>query len=291
MQQLRPQARSKPHIILLTGMSGAGKSQALKALEDVGYEAIDNIPLNLLPIVAGQTDAAERIVLGVDVRSRNFSPEKLFASLDTWREGDSREVTLVFLECDDVILQRRFTETRRKHPVAKDRPVEDGIRLERELLAPVRKEADIIMNTSDFSVHDLKRYIRDHFASEVGEMLVFVTSFSFREGVPRDADMVLDVRFLQNPHWEESLRPMTGKDAPVAKYIKADKDFPAFFDNVCGLVKPLLPRYLEEGKSYFTIAIGCTGGRHRSVFITENLAGYLAELGYKVGVRHRNLQE
>lgn len=280
------------HIILLTGMSGAGKSMALKYLEDMGYEAIDNIPLKLLPVVIGQTQKdVQRLVLGVDVRSRDFSPSRLLEALDTWREETDAKVTLVFMECEDVLLQRRFTETRRKHPLAKDRPIEDGIRLERELLAPVRDAADYILNTSGYSVHDLKRHIRDHFAANANELLVFVTSFSFREGVPREADMVLDVRFLSNPHWEEALRPMNGKDAPVAEYVAKDKDFAAFFKNLCTLVTPLLPRYREEGKSYFTIAIGCTGGRHRSVFTTEKLAGFLDGLGYKVGIRHRDLKE
>lgn len=291
MQPLKAIEEGKRHIILLSGMSGAGKSQALKCLEDMGYEAIDNIPLNLLPLVAGQSDTANRLVLGVDVRSRDFSPERLFSALNTWRDAQNTEVTLVFMDCDDIRLQRRYTETRRKHPMASDRPVEDGIRLERELLAPVREKADFILNTSNFSVHDLKRYIRDHLAPESSELLVFVTSFSFREGVPRDADMVMDVRFLSNPHWEENLRALSGKDTAVGEYISCDKDFDKFFGGLCDLVEPLLPRYREEGKSYFTIAMGCTGGRHRSVYTAEKLAGYLTQLGYKVGTRHRDLKE
>lgn len=283
-------ASDKRHIILLTGMSGAGKSLALKYLEDMGYEAIDNIPLNLLPMVAGQAEeGADKLVLGIDVRSRDFSPERVMAVVDNWRASGQCEVMLVFMDCEDILLQRRFTETRRKHPLATDRPIEDGIRLERELLAPVRDAADTVLNTSGYSVHDLKRHIRDRFAADGSELLVFVTSFSFREGVPRDADMVMDVRFLSNPHWDEQLRPLNGRDAPVAEYIGRDKDFAPFFDNLCKLVKPLLPRYREEGKSYLTIAIGCTGGRHRSVFTAEKLAGFLSGLGYKVGIRHRDL--
>lgn len=280
------------HIILLTGMSGAGKSLALKYLEDMGYEAIDNIPLKLLPMVAGQADeGADKLVLGIDVRSREFSSERVLQAVENWRKAEHCTVTLVFLDCDDIMLQRRFTETRRKHPLATDRPIEDGIRLERELLAPVRDAADYVLNTTAYSVHDLKRHIRDHFSADGNELLVFVTSFSFREGVPREADMVLDVRFLANPHWVDALRPMNGKDAPVAEYVARDKDFPAFFDNMCSLVQPLLPRYREEGKSYLTIAIGCTGGKHRSVFTAEKLAGFLSDLGYKVGIRHRDLKE
>lgn len=285
-------APDKRHIILLTGMSGAGKSLALKYLEDMGYEAIDNIPLGLLPMVAGQAEeGADRLVLGIDVRSRDFSPERVLATVDSWRAAEQRDVTLVFMDCDDIMLQRRFTETRRKHPLATDRPIEDGIRLERELLAPMRAAADYVLDTGGYSVHDLKRHIRDRFAVDGNGLLVFVTSFSFREGLPRDADMVVDVRFLSNPHWDEELRPLSGKDAPVADYVARDKDFAPFFDNLCRLVQPLLPRYREEGKSYFTLAVGCTGGRHRSVFIAEKLSGFLSGLGYKVGIRHRDLKE
>jgi RNase adapter protein RapZ len=281
----------KREILLLTGMSGAGKSHALKCFEDMGYEAIDNIPLSLLPVVTAQPAGAQKLVLGVDVRSREFSPEKLFDALNAWRSLPDCEASLVYLDCEDVALQRRFTETRRKHPLASDRPVADGLRLERELLEPVRAKADVLLDTTGFSVHDLKRYIRDNFAEESSELLVFVTSFSFREGVPRDADMVVDVRFLANPHWVEGLRAKTGKDAEVGEYIRQDKDYAGFFERLCALLTPLLPRYREEGKSYFTIATGCTGGKHRSVFTTENLAGYLSQLGYKVGIRHRDLKE
>lgn len=284
---------SPRHIIVLTGLSGAGKSHALKCFEDMGYEAIDNIPLNMLGLVARQVrgrDVPQHIALGVDVRSRDFSPENLLAALKNWRLSKANKVSLVFLDCDDEALQRRFTETRRKHPLALDRPVEDGITLERELLAPVRAVADDVINTTTFSVHDLKRYVRDHFSSETSELLLFVTSFSFREGLPRDADMVIDVRFLSNPHWDESLRPLNGKDAPVQAYIEQDKDFAPFFERLCQLLVPMLPRYKEEGKSYFTVAVGCTGGKHRSVFVTEKLAGFLSGLGYKLGVRHRDLK-
>jgi RNase adapter protein RapZ len=171
-----------------------------------------------------------------------------------------------------------------------DRPVEDGIILERELLEPVRNAADAIINTSHFSVHDLKRYVRDHFTSETSELLLFVTSFSFREGLPRDADMVIDVRFLKNPHYDPLLRPLNGQDVPVQKFIEKDPDFEMFFKRLCDLLIPMLPRYREEGKSYFTIAVGCTGGKHRSVFVAEKLSGFLSDLGYKLAVRHRDLK-
>lgn len=280
-------------IVVLTGLSGAGKSHALKSLEDMGYEAIDNIPLNMLGLVARQVrgqDVPRHIVLGVDARSRDFAPERLLAALKNWKRAGKHKVDLIFLECDDDVLQRRFTETRRKHPLALDRPIEDGISLERELLAPVREVADAVVDTTHFSVHDLKRYIRGHFAEEASELSLFVTSFSFREGVPRDADMVIDVRFLSNPHYVDELRPLNGKDAPVAEYVAKDKDFAPFFERFTQLLLPLLPRYKEEGKSYFTVAVGCTGGKHRSVFVAEKLAGFLSDQGYKMGVRHRDLK-
>lgn len=279
-------------ILLLTGMSGAGKSQALKTLEDMGFEAIDNIPLSLLEAVLVRGGRGpSKLAIGVDVRSREFSPETVMNLMQRWRADSRLKAQLVFLECEDDVLQRRFTETRRKHPLAQDRPVSDGIALERELLAPVKHDADAVVNTTRFSVHDLKRYIHDHFSSSGGsELLLFVTSFSFREGIPRDSDMVMDVRFLANPHYDEVLRPLNGKDAPVAEYIEKDKDFQEFFKRFTELLTPLLPRYKAEGKSYFTVSIGCTGGKHRSVFVTEKLAGFLSTLGYKVGIRHRDLK-
>lgn len=293
MNDIPSNQASPRHIIVLTGLSGAGKSHALKCLEDMGYEAIDNIPLNMLGLVARQVrgrDVPRHIALGVDVRSRNFSPETLLAALKNWRLSGANKVNLVFLECENEVLQRRFTETRRKHPLALDRPVEDGILLERELLEPVRNAADAIINTSYFSVHDLKRYVRDHFASETTELLVFVTSFSFREGLPRDADMVIDVRFLTNPHYDPILKPLNGTDFPVQQFIEQDTDFHSFFIQLCKLIEPMLPRYKKEGKSYFTFAVGCTGGKHRSVFVAEKLTGFLSDLGYKVAVRHRDLK-
>lgn len=280
------------HIIVLTGMSGAGKSQALKSLEDMGYETIDNIPLNLLGMVAGQAgEGPARLVLGVDIRSRDFSSEALFSALENWRGGEGNKVTLAFLDCDDEALQRRFTETRHKHPLAMDRAVTDGIALERELLRPIKAQADTVIDTTAFTIHDLKRHIKGIFGSKEEEsLLVFVTSFSYRDGVPRDADMVLDARFLKNPHYDEALRDLNGRDEAIARFIEQDKGFPGFFSRLCELVAPLLPRYKEEGKSYFTIAIGCTGGKHRSVFLAEKLAGFLSNLKYKVNIRHRDLK-
>ena len=278
-------------IVVVTGLSGAGKTQALKSLEDLGYEAVDNLPLHLLHAVApdgSDNNTPKKLALGVDVRSRNFSPDTLLGAVQQWKDSEDYNASLLFMECDNVSLNRRFTETRRTHPLAVDRRVADGIALERELLKPVYEVADYVIRTADLSIHDLKRTIRDYFAAESAELLTFVTSFSFRKGVPRDADMVLDVRFLRNPHYEEALRPLTGQNAAVAAYIEEDDGFPEFFTNLCTLLTPLLPRYREEGKSYFTIAVGCTGGKHRSVFIAEKLGKYLDGQGYKSKIRHRD---
>jgi RNase adapter protein RapZ len=278
-------------ILIITGLSGAGKSHALKSLEDSGFEAIDNLPLSLLRAVAGQgSDAAPaRLAIGVDVRSRDFSAENLFWVIENWRSELHCRLELLFLDADDDVLQRRYTETRRRHPLALDRAVADGIALERELLQPLRKAADRVLNTSALTVHELKRYMQEHFSPFSSSFLVFLTSFSYREGLPRDADMVLDVRFLRNPHYEVHLREKTGLDHDVGAYIIQDTDFESFYANLTTLLSPLLPRYLQEGKSYFTLAVGCTGGKHRSVFVVEKLAGFLRNLGYKVGVRHREL--
>lgn len=278
-------------LVILTGVSGAGKSSALKYLEDLGYEAIDNLPLRLLSAVAGMPSGTEhRLVVGIDVRSRDFSVKKLLNFIEKQRKQAPYPVKVVFLDCEDSVLQNRYTETRRKHPLAVDRPVEDGIRLERELLEEVKATADWVLDTSRFSVHDLKRHIHTAFSDVGANLKVFVSSFSFKEGVPRDADMVIDVRFLANPHWNEQLRPLTGKDAPVQEFIAQDRDFAAFYHNLIQLLAPLLPRYKEEGKSYLTLAFGCTGGKHRSVFCAEKAAGDLAEMGYNVSVRHRDLE-
>jgi len=266
-------------LIIVTGMSGAGRSTALKAFEDMGYEAVDNLPLSLLPNLVVPTTDQPPLALGVEV-----------AALDSLVDDQGLDLRIVFLDCDDDRLERRYTETRRPHPLAAERPVGDGIRLERERVRPLRDRADLVVDTSLLTPGDLKRVLHGHFhlAVEPG-LSIFVTSFSFRQGLPRDADLVLDVRFLRNPHYVAGLKPLSGKDAAVGEYIAADPDFPALFDQLCGWLKPLLPRYEREGKSYLTIAIGCTGGRHRSVYVAERLAGWLHRDGRSVSVAHRDL--
>jgi UPF0042 nucleotide-binding protein len=272
-------------------MSGAGRSTALKALEDFGYEAVDNLPLSLLPrLLAGDPRGGRPAAIGVDVRTRDFSAAALPAALRPL-EGEARlDLRLVFLDCDDDRLGRRYTETRRRHPLAGDRPVMDGIRLERQRLSSLREAADLVIDTSALTAADLRRILKGHFALEATSGIsVFVTSFSFRQGLPREADLVFDVRFLKNPHYVPSLRPLTGLDPAVGAYIEADPDFPSFFDRLQQLVLPLLPRFEAEGKTYLTIAVGCTGGRHRSVFVAERLAARLREQGSRVAVGHRDV--
>lgn len=268
---------------MVTGLSGAGMSSALKVLEDCGYEVLDNFPLNLIiPLLDNDSD--KPIAIGIDTRTRNFNPKSLQEAVNTYN------AQLLFVDCSEKELQRRYNETRRKHPLAKDRTVTDGIQQERALLEPLKKSADFLVNTTDLSIHDLRRYIEGEFSLNASQSLkICALSFGFKNGIPREADIVMDVRFLKNPHWEESLRPLTGQNDAVAKYIEQDESLNEFFNNFKNLIEPLLYKYQEEGKHYLTIAIGCTGGKHRSVFVTEKLAKWLKELNQTVHIKHRDM--
>ncbi|CAO3379845.1 RNase adapter RapZ [Azospirillum argentinense] len=278
-------------LVLVTGMSGAGMSVALKALEDLGYEAVDNLRLSLVPALLEQADPRRRpLALVIDSRTRDFSAHAMLEEVEALKTHAGLDVQLVFLDCGDETLQRRFTETRRRHPLAIDRPVPDGIQLERTMLLPLKRQADVTIDTTQLSIHDLRRILAGNFQIGAQAALqVFVTSFSFRMGLPREADLVFDVRFLTNPHYDPDLRPLTGLDPRVAARVEGDPDFAEFFRHLTDLLQPLLPRYNQEGKSYLTIAVGCTGGKHRSVFVAERLAGWLGGLGLKVGISHREL--
>lgn len=281
----------KRRIVLLTGMSGAGLSTALKAFEDLGYEAVDNLRLGLVPALVEDDEGMEKpLAIAIDSRNANFTVDEF---LKIARELGSREelsVSLVFLECSDDVLQRRFTETRRRHPLAVDRPVTEGIKKERELLLRLVDEVDQVIDTSLLSINDLRRIVAGNYRlDDAPGLTIFITSFSFRHGIPREADLVFDARFLINPHWDINLRPLTGQNPAVAEYIMKDRDYDEFIKNLIKLIMPLLPRYSQEGKSYLTIAVGCTGGRHRSVLVAEQLATILAGSGYIVGVGHRDL--
>lgn len=280
----------KTEVLLVTGMSGAGKSTALKALEDMGYEAVDNLPISLLAsLVRPVADGGRPLAIGVDIRTRDFGVDSFLEQIDRLIAEQTTDVSLLFLDCEDEILRRRYTETRRRHPLAADRPLMDGIKHERQLVAGLRDRADFAIDTSELLHADLQRLLRTHYGAETKTGLtVFVTSFSFRRGLPREADLVLDVRFLANPHYDPALRPLTGKDEGVANFVAEDPDYRAFFDSLTAMLETLLPRYGHEGKSYLTIAIGCTGGRHRSVFVAEELTDWLRNRGSRVEVSHRD---
>jgi UPF0042 nucleotide-binding protein len=230
------------------------------------------------------------VAVGVDIRTRNFAVRPFLDALKEIDADPALDVTLVFVDCEDEVLRRRYTETRRRHPLAQGRPLSDGIVAERRLVAPLRRRADMVIDTSTLSVRDLRRVIGIQLGlGEAAGMAVFVVSFSYRNGLPREADLVFDVRFLRNPHYEAALRPLTGKDDAVAEFIAADPDYPAFVDGVCDMLRRLIPRYQAEGKSYLTIAVGCTGGRHRSVAVAERLGACLDQDGRHVLVNHREL--
>ncbi len=282
-------------VLLVTGMSGAGRSTALKTLEDMGYEAFDNLPLSLVPALIESIAAdARAIAVGADLRTRGFAIggfaiESMLEPLDAVVGRTGRELKVLFVDCDDEPLQRRYTETRRPHPLAGDRPVTDGIRLVRRVVSALRDGADLVIDTSNLSAADLKRLLTGHFALATGGLRVFVISFAYRHGIPRDADLILDVRFLDNPHYVPQLRQLTGRDLAVAAHIERDPDLASFLVGLWPLLEPLLPPYEQEGKTYLTIAIGCTGGRHRSVYVAERLAAQLGAAGLRVELAHRDL--
>jgi len=287
--RVTPQPR---RVVLVTGLSGAGRSFALSTLEDLGYEAIDNLPLHLVRAGLASGEAAP-LAIGIDTRTRDFAATRLIALHDELLGDPALQTTLVFLDCDDETLVRRYTETRRRHPLAHERPLLDGIQAERQLMQPVKARADLRFDTSLLSPTEFRRLLAGHLslASESGlGMMTFVTSFSYRQGLPREADLVFDVRFLRNPHYVPVLKPLSGRDADVVAYVEQDPDFARFWDGLTGLLAPLLPRYEAEGKSYLTIALGCTGGRHRSVALAERLAHWLMDRGRPVVVAHRDLE-
>ena len=281
-------------LVLVTGMSGAGKSTALKILEDLGYEAIDNLPLSLLAdLVRARADGSRQgaLALGIDSRTRGFDPGDIERYLEPLLDTEGTgEIALLFLDCETEVLRRRFSETRRPHPLAHDEPVDEGIRRERTLLGWVRNRADITLNTSRLSVRDLRGIVAARFGPEAGRApAIFVLSFAYSRGVPPDADFVFDVRFLTNPHHVPALRPLSGREPEVARHVRDDAAYGPFFEGVVGMLRPLLPAFERDGRSYLTIALGCTGGRHRSVAVAEHLAEALGSERWQVTVRHRDL--
>ena len=278
-------------IVLVTGPSGAGLSTAVRALEDLGFEVIDNLPLSILPRLLDGRPLDRPLGLTLDTRNRDFSPDTALAAISGIRAEPAYAPELLFLDCRDDVLLRRYSETRRRHPFSQDVAPALGIRLERDMLAPLIDEADSVIDTSDYSPHDLRAALAQRYGTaDAPGLSISVDSFSFKRGTPQDLDMVFDVRFLANPHWERALRPKDGRDADVAAFVAADPRFADFFARVTGLVLSLLPAFVAEGKSYLAIGFGCTGGRHRSVALAENLAKTLADEGWRVSIRHRDVE-
>ena len=279
-------------LFLVTGMSGAGKSSALNAMEDLGFETVDNLPVYLLEAALRGGGPDRPLAIGMDVRTRDFDAENLVNELHKIGRTGSITPTQIYLDSDDDVLMRRFTETRRPHPLAGDLPIAGAITLERDLLRPVQAAADLVLDTSSLTPADLKRLLEKTFSGEAGRtMHIDLVSFGYRNGLPREADLVFDVRFLRNPHYVAELKPLSGLDQPVGDYVATDPDFESFMAHLKGLLAPLLPRYRQEGKSYLTIAIGCTGGRHRSVYTVEQLAKWLISSGIAFDFRHRDLND
>jgi UPF0042 nucleotide-binding protein len=288
----RPPSAGRQPLVVVTGLSGAGKASILRALEDVGFEAVDNPPLTLVEgLVSGP---ARKLAVGVDARSRGFDAREVLSTLARLRQQPNLRPELVYAWADEAILLRRYTETRRRHPLAPNGLVIDGIVAEQTLTAPLQEAADLVVDTTDLPLPALRRLIEDRYglegkAEESGGLSVSLRSFAFPAGLPRDADMVFDARFLRNPHYVSALKERTGLDPEVGAYVEADPDYAAFFVKLVDLLSLLLPRFVQEGKKYVTIAIGCTGGQHRSVHIVEQLASKLTETGWRVTKTHREL--
>lgn len=286
-----PDAPRGQRVVLVTGPSGAGRSTAINALEDMGFEAIDNLPLSMLPRLLDGPPLGRPLALGLDVRNRDFSTNALIETIDRLGITPGCVPELLYLDSRAEVLERRYSETRRRHPMAPAESPEIGIARELDLLVPIRARADILIDTSDLTPHELRAEVERWFAPEAGRGLaVSVNSFSYKRGLPRGIDMVFDCRFLRNPYWEPTLRGLDGTDAAVQAHVGGDPRFAAFFGQVLALAELLLPAYSEEGKAHLSIGFGCTGGQHRSVTVAEMLARALAEAGWQVSIRHRELE-
>ncbi len=285
-----PQERSH-RIILVTGPSGAGRGTAIRALEDLGYEPIDNLPLSLVPRLFDGPPLDRPVALGIDVRNREFSVNAMIELVDELTRRPDVEAELLFLDCQPGELLRRYGETRRRHPFIAAPTPEAAVEREIELLMPIRVRADLLIDTTDLSPHDLKAEVGNWAQTGTTERLaVSIHSFSYKRGVPRGLDMLFDCRFLRNPHWNPDLRPGDGRDADVAAYVESDPRYVTFFEMTRDLLLFLLPAQVDEGKSHVAIGFGCTGGQHRSVLMAENMAKALAVAGWQVSIRHRELE-
>ncbi|MFC3613856.1 RNase adapter RapZ [Lutimaribacter marinistellae] len=282
---------SERQLVIVTGPSGAGRSSALHALEDLGFDVVDNLPLNLVETLVAQENCKWPLALGIHTRTRQFSPQALIETIDRLAARDRIDASLLYLDCTRDTLLRRYSETRRRHPMAESADPTEGVARELALLEPLRARADTLIDTSAMNVHDLRREVERWYAPDAGrDMSVAITSFSYKRGLPQGLDLVFDCRFLRNPHWELSLRPMDGRSSEVSEYVQNDRAYGAFFDKVRELLVFLLPAYRAEGKSHLSIGFGCSGGRHRSVALTEAMANALADTGQPVSIRHRELE-
>ncbi|NVD27685.1 RNase adapter RapZ [Parasphingorhabdus flavimaris] len=288
--------RSAKRVLLVTGLSGAGKTTALKTMEDIGWETVDNFPFRLVesllntPPSSSRDDNDQPLALGFDSRTRGFEPDKLINSIKRLQKKPGYLISTLFLDCAGAELERRYAETRRRHPLALDRPAKDGIAHERTLLAPFRRWADHVIDTSDLTANDLQREIREHFSLDKdAATTITITSFGFSRGLPNNIDLLFDVRFLANPFWVPELKQKTGLDPEVAEYVSKDPAYAEAIEKIMDMLTFLLPRYQEAGKAYVNIGIGCTGGRHRSVHVAERLSKDLRSAGFSPNVLHRNL--
>ncbi len=279
-------------VVIVTGPAGAGRTTAIHALEDLGFEAIDNLPISLLPRLVSGPPLTRSVVVGIDPRNRDFAVDRLLASLAEIEAQAQSAPVLVYLDCDAGTLIRRYSETRRRHPLSPTESPLVGIDREVRLLAPLRLQADALVDTTLMTPHELRAEMARLFAPEDtgGELAVSLQSFSYKRGTPRGIDMVMDVRFLRNPHWDADLRPRDGRDGAVREFVKADSSYEPFYERLVDMLRFLLPAYQAEGKSYFSLGLGCTGGRHRSVTLVEELAKTLAQDGWRVSIRHRDLE-
>ncbi|WP_293880166.1 RNase adapter RapZ [Sphingomonas sp.] len=282
-------------ILLVTGMSGAGKSTALKSLEDIGWETVDNLPLRLLGLLLGTTPPegasdSRPLALGIDSRTRGFDAEAIVTRIKVMRQAGD-DIATLFLDCSGSELERRYAETRRRHPLALDRPAADGIARERELLSPLRRWAEHLIDTTTNTSNDLRLEVRERFDAEsITAPTLTIMSFGFSRGVPRNADLMFDMRFLRNPHWDSELRPLSGLDPAVADYVAQDPAYEEAVSRIEDLLLFLIPRYHADAKAYVTIAFGCTGGRHRSVHVAERVAARLRNAAFSPTVLHRDLR-
>ncbi len=283
--------KQQRRIVLITGPSGAGRTTAIRVLEDLGFEAIDNFPMGLLMRLLDGPENDRPMALGIDARNRDFSTIGFIDLVMRLRRTEQVELTVLYLDCRNEVLLRRFSETRRRHPVAADSGPEAGVLQEKELLAPIREIADILIDTSQINVHQLRNEVEHWFAPEGGRHLaVSIESFSYKRGLPHGLDMVFDCRFLANPYWRPELRAEDGRNQDVARYVQSDANYAPFFDRVVDLLKLLLPAYRAEGKAHLSVAFGCTGGQHRSVATAEAVAKALAQEGQQVAIRHREME-